>query len=103
MSASSFQSGFPWSLAERSQTAFTTAAVARWMTPFSGPSQRSCVSEARLRQKPRMSALIDSRLRPTTIGSSARIAARQTSVPRPVVKVRPWPSMPSSASVRSTT
>ena len=92
MSASSFQSGFPCRFAERSQTALTTAAVARWMTPFSGPSQRSCVSEARLRQKPRMSALIDSEAAPHHQGSSARTAATQTSVPRPVVNVRPWPS-----------
>ena len=37
MSTSSFQSGLPAVLANRSQTALTTAAVARWMTPFSGP------------------------------------------------------------------
>ena len=89
MSTRSFQSGFPWRLADKSQTALTMAAVAKWMTPFSGPSQRNCVSEVRLRQNPRISALMDSRLRPTTIGSSARTAARQTSVPRPVVKVKP--------------
>ena len=103
MSASSFQSGLPSRFAHRSQTALTTAAVARWMTPFSGPSQRSCVSETRLRQKPRMSAQIASSVRPTTSGSSARAAATQTSVPRPLVNVRPWPSRPSSALVRSTT
>ena len=103
MSESSFQSGLPSRLAHRSQTALTTAAVARWITPFSGPSQRSCVSDARLRQKPRMSAVIASSDRPTTSGSSARMAATQTSVPRPLVKVRPCPSSPSSSPVRRTT
>ena len=101
--ASSCQSGLPSRFAQRSQTALTTAAVARWMTPFSGPSQRSCLSETSERQKPRMSAVMPSSVRPTTSGSSARTAATQTSVPRPLVKVRPWPSRPSSASVRRTT
>ena len=41
-SATSFQTGLPSRFAQRSQTAFTIAAVARWITPFSGPSQRSC-------------------------------------------------------------
>ena len=31
----------PSSFAHRSHTAFTIAPVARWITPFSGPSQRS--------------------------------------------------------------
>ena len=44
MSASSFHTGLPSALAQRSQTALTTAAVARWMTPFSGPIQRSWLS-----------------------------------------------------------
>ncbi len=34
-------------LAHKSQMAFTTAPSARWMTPFSGPIQRSCESETR--------------------------------------------------------
>ncbi len=42
MSATRCHSGLPSTLAHRSQTALTSAAVARWMTPFSGPSQRSC-------------------------------------------------------------
>jgi len=41
MSASSFQSGFPSTFAQRSQTALTIAAVARWIAPFSGPIQRN--------------------------------------------------------------
>ncbi len=47
-SARSFQSGFPSRLAQRSQIAFTTAPVAMWTIPFSGPIQRSCASWVRL-------------------------------------------------------
>ena len=36
-SHTSRQSGLPSTRAHRSHTAFTSAAVARWMTPFSGP------------------------------------------------------------------
>lgn len=39
-STMSFHKGFPRLLANMSQTALLMAAVARWMTPFSGPSQR---------------------------------------------------------------
>ena len=72
-------------------------------TPFSGPSQRSWPSDTSERQKERMSPVIPSRLRPTTSGSSARMAATQTSVPRPHVKVSPWPESSSSESVCRTT
>ena len=85
----SFQSGTPRLFAHRSQTAFTIAAAARCMTPFSGPSQRSWSSETSERQKLRMFAVMSSSVRPTTSGSSARAAATQTSVPRPFVNVRP--------------
>src|SRR2546426_364834 len=44
MSTSSFHKGFPRALAYRSQTALTIAAVARWSTPFSGPTHRNCDS-----------------------------------------------------------
>ena len=50
MSASSFHSGLPACLACRSHIALTMAAIAMWMTPFSGPSQRSCESPASDRQ-----------------------------------------------------
>ena len=43
-SASSFQTGLPSRRAHRSQSAFTTAAVAMWTMPRSGPIQRSCGS-----------------------------------------------------------
>ena len=39
-----FQSGLSARLAATSHRALTTAAVARWMTPFSGPSHRSWLS-----------------------------------------------------------
>ena len=76
MSTSSFQSGLPSRLAHRSQTALTTAAVARWMTPFSGPepAQLRVGGEAApeaahvARRSPRGRG-------PTTSGSSARTAA----------------------------
>ena len=71
MSASSFQSGLRSVFAQRSQIALTTAAVARWITPFSGPIQRSCESDVRRRQKPAMSAVIDSSATPVTMGASA--------------------------------
>jgi aryl-alcohol dehydrogenase-like predicted oxidoreductase len=67
----------------------TIAAVARWITPFSGPSQRSCESVTRRRHSPPRSAARSSTLAPTTCGESASIAATQISVPRPIVKVSP--------------
>ncbi len=103
MSATSFQTGLRSRLAQRSQTALTMAAVARWMTPFSGPSQRSCDSPVRSRQNAAMSPVSDSSVRPTTMGSSAWTAATTTSVPRPSVKVMPWPLRPDGSSVWRTT
>ena len=70
----------------------TTAAVARWMTPFSGPIQRSWLSPTSDRQNAPMSAKSSSLERPTTSGRSASTAATTTSVPRPIVNVSPWPS-----------
>ena len=63
MSTRSFHSGLPAVLANRSQTAFTTAAVARWMTPFSGPIQRSWLSPTSARQNSPISA--EERVGPT--------------------------------------
>jgi hypothetical protein len=60
MSATSFHTGLPSTLAYKSHTALTIAAVAKWITPFSGPIQRSCVSLVSRRQKPAMSAVMDS-------------------------------------------
>jgi hypothetical protein len=81
----------------------TIAAVAMCMAPFSGPSQRNWVSLTRRRQKPPMSAHSSSTLAPTTIGASASMAAICTSVPRPRVNAKPWPSVPSPPSVCRTT
>ena len=92
MSASSFHKGLPSTFAYRSHTALMSAADARWIAPFSGPIHRNCCSPVMARQNPRISDVIDSRVRPTTIGARALIAATQTSVPLPSVKVRPWPS-----------
>ena len=97
------RAGHPRLFAQRSQTALTTAPTARCMTPFSGPSQRSWPSDTSERQKPRMSPVIPSSVRPTTSGSSARMAATQTSVPRPFVKVSPWPVSSRPESVWRTT
>ena len=44
-----FHIGFRSRLAQRSQTAFSTAPVAMCRMPFSGPSQRSCLSTVRSR------------------------------------------------------
>ena len=90
MSASNFQTGVRSDFAHRSQTAFTMAAVARWMTPLSGPSQRSWLSPVvMLRQNAPMSRVISSRVLPTTKGASELTAATQISLPRPMVNVRP--------------
>ncbi len=99
MSTSSFQTGLPSAFAQRSQTALTIAAVARWIAPFSGPIQRNWLSPTMCRQKAPMSAVNRSSVRPRTSGASARIAATQTSLPRPIVKVSPCPSSPAGLSV----
>ena len=103
ISAMSFQTGLRSTFAQRSQAALTIAAVARWMAPFSGPIQRSWLSPVTFRQKPAISPAIDSNVSPATSGASAFTAATQTSLPRPIVNVIPWPSMPSAPSVSSTT
>ena len=89
MSTSSFQSGLPSTLAYRSHTALTMAAVARWMTPFSGPTQRSWPSPTSSYQNAAKSSTIEASVRPTTSGPSASTAATHSSLPRPVVNVMP--------------
>lgn len=59
---------FVFTFAQRSHTALTIAAVAMWMAPFSGPSQRAWPSEASFRQKPAKSSVISSKVVPTTVG-----------------------------------
>ena len=80
----------PARLARRSHTAFTTAPIAMWMTPFSGPSQRSWLSQTR-RRRGRPVGQDSSTSRPTRKGSQAPMAASWTSLPRPMVKTKPWP------------
>ena len=88
MSTSSFQSGLPARFAKRSQTAFTTAAVARWITPFSGPIQRSWLSPTRSRQNAsHVAEGLD--VAPDDEGPRASTPATTTSVPRPIVNVKP--------------
>jgi hypothetical protein len=72
----------------------TKAAVARWITPFSGPTQRNCESLVSARQNPAKSRVIESSVRPTTSGASALAAATHSSLPRPMVKVSPCPWSP---------
>jgi hypothetical protein len=103
ISASSNHNGLPARLAARSHTALTTAEMAMCMTPFSGPSQRSCESCTSSFQNPPRSPITASSDRPTRNGRSASIAVAWTSLPRPMVNAKPWPSSPSPASVRSTT
>src|SRR5207302_562526 len=103
MSTRSFHTGFPSAFAQRSHTAFTTAAVARCIAPFSGPIQRSWLSPVMSRQNAPMSRAISSSVLPTMSGRSALAAATTTSFPRPVVNVSPWPASPSPRSVRRTT
>jgi hypothetical protein len=42
------------------------AAVARWITPFSGPSQRNCVSPVSWRLKALRSSVMELRVRSLT-------------------------------------
>ena len=96
MSHTRRHSGLPSAFAHRSHTALTSAAVARWIAPFSGPIQRSCESPVKVRQNAPGSAATSSRRGPTTRPASARIAATTISVPRPIVNVMPWPVRPAS-------
>ena len=72
---SSFQSGLPAVFAKRSQTALTTAAVARWITPFSGPIQRSWLSPTSVApERAHVGEELVGRDGPTTSGRSASTA-----------------------------
>ena len=90
-------SGCPARLARRSHSAFSSAPTAMWMTPFSGPSQRSWASPVSSRPKSPRCSRTSSTSRPAIHGSSARMAATWTSLPRPVVNVNPCPAGPSSS------
>lgn len=98
----SFQSGFLLYFAIMSQSALDTAAVARWITPFSGPSHRCCGSEMtmaceserchsgegmqgsrKLKNAP-MSAKIESISMPTIRFATSVMAKQTISLPRPM-------------------
>ena len=83
--------------------ALTTAAVARWTTPFSGPTHRSWLSPVTRRQNAPGSAAKPSSVCPTTSGRRARMPAPHSSLPRPSVNVNPCPARPPGRSVFSTT
>ena len=62
------------------------------MTPFSGPEPAQlAVGAEPPRERRRGRPAPSSTASPTTSGASARIAATCTSLPRPMVKTRPWP------------
>ena len=89
----SCHTGLPSRLAHRSHTALTSAAVARWITPFSGPSQRSWLSLVSRRHEAGHVAgeLVEVAARRR--GARApRWRRRHRSLPRPMVKVKPWPA-----------
>jgi hypothetical protein len=67
--------------------ALTTAPSARWMTPFSGPIQRSCESETRYRHVWPQFATREERVRPLMRSATLSIALQTISFPRPMVKV----------------
>ncbi len=71
------------------------------MAPFSGPIHRSWLSPVTCRQNHRMSPNISSASSPTTRGRSASMAVITISVPRPMVKVRPYPARPVSVTSRT--
>ena len=73
---------------------FTTAAVARCRTPFSGPTHRSWESLVSARQNPAKSAVISPSVCPTTTRARELQAATHSSLPRPMVKVKPCPCSP---------
>ncbi len=99
ISERSFHNGLPAIFAQRSQSALTTAAVAMWMTPFSGPSHRSWLSPVSRFQNSPGAAANSATVHPTTSGRRASTPATTTSVPRPIVNARPSPVIPSPRSV----
>ncbi len=91
MSLTNCHSGLPAVFAHRSHTALTTAAVARWTTPFSGPSHRIWLSPVISRQNVPKSSTISGKDRCWTKPRNDWTAAAHSSVPRPSVNARPWP------------
>ena len=73
------------------QNALTTPPVARCITSFSGPIERSWLSLVRCRQNGPGAARTSSRSAPTTRRRIARIAIQNMSLPRPMLMVSPCP------------
>jgi len=88
-SESNCHSGFPSARAHRSHMALMRAPAARWITPFSGPSQRNWLSPVNCRANAAMLSVSEERLRPLTYRARYSRANAQTSLPRPRVNVRP--------------
>ncbi len=59
------------------------------MSSTVNPTQRSCESPTMWRQKAPMFSVKDVSVRPMTSGLSDSMAAQETSLPRPMVKVSP--------------
>ena len=77
---------------DRSQSALTTAAAAMWMTPFSGPSQRSWLSPVSSRRERRRGRRGRSSTgSPTTSGASAWMPATCDVVAAPDGEGQPVP------------
>lgn len=111
ISTKSFQRGFPSIFAHKSQRALIMAAVAKWITPFSGPIHLIWLWQASVFQNWPKLLYMSSSFLPTTKGSKALTACTTlweqctyyfvictqlfifipTSVPLPIVKVNPWP------------
>jgi hypothetical protein len=87
ISATILHTGLFKDLAHKSQIAFTTAPSARWMTPFSGPIQRSWESETRYRHVWPQFATREERVRPLMRSATLSIALQTMSFPRPIVNV----------------
>lgn len=113
ISVNSFQTGLLSNLAHRSHRALLIAATARWVTPFSGPTywnnsilklilvckfaisliptHLNWDSLVNSRQNCPKLANISPAFRPVTKYFIALTASRTMSVPRPKVKVNPFP------------
>ena len=74
--------------------------MAMCMTPFSGPSHRSWLSCSGARAVSARSWGVPTG-RPTSSGSTACNAVTTTSLPRPMVKTKPSPSVSSSQASRT--
>ena len=100
MSATRRHTGLPrpW---QESHTALTTAPVARWMAPLSGPIQRSWLSDVTWRRAAHVGG-DPVQLQPDDVAGQGLDGGAADVVARPMVKVRPWPSSPWASVPRMT-